>query len=143
LAKKKGLATILVTNGNLLEAPAKEILALTDATNVDLKCFSSATYERILGGQLEVVKNFIRIAYSLCHLEVTSLLVPGVLDDPKEMEGIASFLYGIDPKIPLHITPYHPAFRWNLQPLSPEQVSRIIKPAADMLEFVHCESLAR
>ena len=113
LARLRGLKNILVTNGNLLETPAKDILALTDAVNVDLKCYSSTSYHKILGGELEVVKNFIRIAYELCHLEVTSLLVPGVLDSSEEIEGIAAFLSSLSREIPLHITAYHPAFSWK------------------------------
>lgn len=137
LAKRRGLKTILVTNGNLLEAPAKDILALTDATNVDLKCFSGPTYRRILGGDLELVKNFIRIAHSLCHLEVTSLLVPGVLDSADEIEGIASFLGSLSRDIPLHITAYHPAYRWIKPPLPKEEIDRIAAPATEHLKYVY------
>ena len=113
LARKRGLKTILVTNGNLLEKPALDILSLTDATNVDLKSFSSHIYHEILGGELKVVLNFIRMAFSLCHLEVTSLLVPGVLDSQSQIEGISGFLSSISRSIPLHITAYHPAYRWK------------------------------
>jgi len=137
LAKSRGLKTILVTNGNLLETPAKDILALTDATNVDLKCYSASTYHKILGGELEVVKNFIRIAHSLCHLEVTSLLVPGVLDSAGQIEGIASFLASLSRDIPLHITPYHPAYHWKEPALPMAEMKRIAAPATEHLNYVY------
>ena len=118
LARQHGLKTILVTNGNILNKPAGDILSLTDAANIDLKSFSASTYHSILGGELEIVKNFIRVAHALCHVEVTSLLVPGILDSPDQIEGIASFVASISRQIPIHITPYHPAFRYKAPPSS-------------------------
>lgn len=137
LAHERGLATILVTNGNLLEPPAKDILSLTDATNVDLKCFSTTTYHELLGGELKVVQNFIRIAASLCHVEVTSLLVPGVLDNAADMEGIAGFLASISRSLPLHITAYRPEFQWNLAPLTADKMKEIARPAFEKLDYVY------
>lgn len=138
LARAKNLKTVLVTNGNLLEGPARDILAQTDATNIDLKSFSATTYRKTLGGNLEVVKKFIRIAHdSGCHVEVTSLLVPGVLDQRAEIEGIADFIASISRSIPLHITPYHPAWRWDREPLTPLQRERCAAPAFGRLDHVY------
>lgn len=137
LARRRGLKTVLVTNGNLLESPARDILSLTDATNIDLKSYSAATYHEKLGGELETVKKFIQIAHSSCHAEITSLLVPGILDDPEQIEGIAAFLGAISRDIPLHITPYHPAYRWSLPPLSGQEMERIAAPAFKHLDFVY------
>ncbi len=138
LARAKNLKTILVTNGNLLEVPARDILALTDATNVDLKSYSATTYRKVLGGNLEVVKKFIRMAHvSGCHVEVTSLLVPGVLDQGAEIAGIADFIASVSRGIPLHITPYHPAWRWNREPLPLRQMEHCAAPAFERLDYVY------
>ncbi len=138
LARAQGIKTILVTNGNLLEVPARDILALTDATNVDLKSYSAATYHKVLGGNLETVKKFIQIAHrSGCHVEVTSLLVPGVLDRRGEIEGIADFIASVSPAIPLHITPYHPAWHWDKEPLSMLQREHCAAPAFERLDYVY------
>jgi pyruvate formate lyase activating enzyme len=45
LCRREGIANVLVTNGCVNPGPAAEILALADAANVDLKCFSAETYE--------------------------------------------------------------------------------------------------
>jgi len=137
MAHESGLATILVTNGNLLPEPATDILSLTDATNVDLKCYSASTYHSVLGGELEVVKKFIQIAARNCHVEVTSLLVPGILDTEAQMRGIAEFLAQISRHLPLHITAYRPEFQWSRPPLSAAQMRAIAAPAFDLLENVH------
>lgn len=136
-ARKLGIKTVLVTNGNILDRPAMDILALTDATNIDLKCFSPAVYLKTLGGKLETVENFIRIAHSLCHTEVTSLLVPGILDDPRQIEGISIFLASISKAIPLHITSYYPAFHWNHEALTASRMEAIAAPAYTYLDNVH------
>lgn len=137
IAHEKGLATILVTNGNLLAGPAHDLLSLTDATNVDLKCFSATTYHSVLGGELKTVQNFIRTAAELSHVEVTSLLVPGVLDDKAQMEGIADFLSAISRAIPLHITAYRPEFHWSEPPLSSSKMREIARPAFEKLDYVY------
>jgi len=136
-ARKRGIRTVLVTNGNILPGPARDILELTDATNVDLKCFSSKTYHNILGGELETVENFIRIAHSLCHTEVTSLLVPGIFDEPGQMEAVSTFLASVSRDIPLHITSYHPAFRWNRPSLSAATTEAAAAPAFAKLNKVY------
>ncbi len=137
LARRRGLKTILVTNGNILDKPAHDILSLTDATNVDLKSFSAPIYQKFLGGELEIVENFIRIAHSLCHVEVTSLLVPEILDSPEQMEGIASFLASISRRIPLHITPYHQAFMYSLAPMTADRMEEVAAPAYGCLDHVY------
>lgn len=136
-ARRRGLKTILVTNGNLQKAPAEDILSLCDAANVDLKCYSEATYRDRLGGELEAVKYFIQKAYDICHVEVTSLLVPGILDTAEQIEGIASFVNSISRTIPLHITSYRPVFRFDLPPLSAAQARRAAAPAFGLLDFVY------
>ncbi|MDP2790340.1 MAG: radical SAM protein [Rectinemataceae bacterium] len=137
LARQHGLKTILVTNGNILDMPARDILSLTDATNVDLKSFSASTYHNVLGGELETVMNFIRIAHSLCHVEVTSLLVPRILDSPEQVESIATFIASISRSIPLHITPYHQAFRYKDSPVSVERMESLAALAYDRLDHVY------
>lgn len=137
LAREAGLKTILVTNGKVLDAPARDILALTDATNIDFKSAVDETYTNILGGSLSTVKNFIQIAAHSCHTEITTLIVPGISDDPGQVRNIASFIQSINPAIPLHLTPYFPAHRWTSPCLSPRRMEEIARPAYELLERVY------
>lgn len=137
LAKAANLATILVTNGLICSEPAQALLKLTDAVNVDMKTASEERYKTILGGDLQTVKIFIQIAHRTSHLEVTSLLVPGILEKPSEIRIIAEFLASISPQIPLHITPYHPDFKYTPLPFSYSQMQEIAKPAFKLLDYVH------
>ncbi|MDR3019284.1 MAG: radical SAM protein, partial [Treponema sp.] len=65
LARRHGIANVLVTNGCINAKPAAEVLTLTDAANVDLKCFSKETYKNCLGSGsdgLQTVLDFITLA---------------------------------------------------------------------------------
>lgn len=136
-AHDRGLKTILVTNGNVLPEPARDLLLHTDATNVDLKTADAAIYRNLLGGEIKVVKKFIQIAAELCHVEVTSLAVPGVLDSVVQIEEIAQFLASISPDIPLHITRYRPAWKFSRPPLSPATIYSMGEAARRHLKYVY------
>jgi pyruvate formate lyase activating enzyme len=137
LARKRGLKTILVTNGCINQEPAQRLLELCDAANVDLKSDSAIVYKEKLGGDLKIVQQFIQTAAGLCHLEITSLLVPGILDKPGQIEAIARFIASVSARIPLHITAYHPAFRWQEPSLSRKLAEAVAQPAFGLLEYVH------
>ena len=115
LAREKGLKNVLVTNGSVTEKVLDEILPYIDAMNIDLKGFSQEYYDYV-GGDLKTVKKFIEKAAKSCHVEVTTLLVPGKNTDPEEIEELAKFLASIDPDIPLHLTRYFPRYREVLPP---------------------------
>lgn len=136
-ARSKGLKTILVTNGNLLPEPARAVLAYTDATNVDFKSADPKLYRALLGGNLSAVREFIRIAHEFCHVEITSLAVPGVLDSPKAIETISKYLSEISEDIPLHITSYHPAWHYHASPLPASTLSAMREAALRHLRHVY------
>ena len=142
LASEAGLYNVLVTNGCLLEAPARELLALTDAANVDLKCWSAEAYRSALGGDLETVLAFIRLAAGLCHLEVTTLVVPGLSDAEADIEGIAKFLAGLSPDIPLHLSAYHPDWKAEEPPTEGRVLEALAALAAERLRYVYVGNLA-
>ena len=102
----------------------EELLPYIDAMNIDLKGFSSAYYRR-LGGDLETVLAFIRRAAKDCHVELTTLIVPGENDSEEEMEQEAQWIASIDPKIPLHVTRFFP--RYRMQDREATDVERILR----------------
>lgn len=76
LVQESGMKNVLVTNGSASLEVLEEILPLIDAMNIDLKGFREETYRR-LGGDLQTVLRFIRRAAVNCHVELTTLVVPG------------------------------------------------------------------
>ena len=103
LLRQAGLKTVLVTNGHINKEPLIDLLPLIDAMNVDLKGFSQEYYDYV-GGSFDCVKQTIATAYDKCHIEVTTLIVPGKNDSAEQMEAEASWLASLSPKIPLHIS---------------------------------------
>lgn len=111
LVKRAGMKNVIVTNGSVTDRVLNEILPVTDAMNIDLKGFTD-TYYSSLGGSLNTVKHFIERAASACHVELTTLIVPGENDTPEEMEELAAWVASLNPKIPLHVTRFFP--RWRM-----------------------------
>ena len=124
LAHSQGLKNVLVTNGSAHLSILEELLPYIDAMNIDLKGFSSAYYRR-LGGDLETVLAFIQRAAKDCHVELTTLIVPGENDSEEEMEREAQWIASIAPKIPLHVTRFFP--RYRMQDREATDVGRILR----------------
>ena len=119
LARSAGLKTVLVTNGTCELNILEQILRYIDAMNVDLKGFSEEYY-RMCGGNLQEVKEFIERAAQKCHVEVTTLIVPGCNDSDAEMEELSDWLSWISYGLPLHVTRYFPRFKMTT-PATPVQ----------------------
>ena len=136
IAHNRGIKNVLVTNGYLNPSPAGELLSLMDGVNVDLKSFDNTFYHK-LGGKLEPVKEFIKIASELTHLEVTTLIIPGENDSESEIMSIAEFIADIDRNIPLHLSCYYPVHKYNTPATSVESVLSLAKNAEKLLNFVY------
>ena len=110
LVKERGMDNILVTNGSASVEVLEELLPYVDAMNIDLKGFRQEYYRK-LGGDLEMVKEFIARAARSCHVELTTLIVPGENDLPEEMEQEAMWIGSVGEEIPLHVTRFFPRYR--------------------------------
>jgi pyruvate formate lyase activating enzyme len=146
-ARKAGIANVLVSNGCVNPEAAAEILPLTDAANIDLKCFSEETYKKTLGGDLGAVNAFIRMAVEKgVHLELTTLIVTGMNDSVDELDKCASFIAELETgekKVPWHLSAYHPDYKWQAQATSPHAVMAAVNAAKERVSFVYSGNIAR
>ena len=115
LAKTQGLRTVLVTNGCAVEEVWAALLPYTDAMNIDLKAFHEGFYREIRG-DLETVKRNIIAASRRCHVELTTLIVPGKNDTFEEMAALAEWVNSVDPGITLHVTRFFPRHHMTDRP---------------------------
>ena len=129
LVHEAGMKNVLVTNGTAELPILEELLPYIDAMNIDLKAFRPELY-KWLGGDLQTVMNFITRAAQESHVELTSLIVPGKNDSLEDMEREASWIAGIDPDIPLHITRYFPRHRMS-EPPTQISLMRELKSVAE------------
>jgi pyruvate formate lyase activating enzyme len=148
LARKGGIANVLVTNGCVNSEAAKEILSLTDAANIDLKCFSPETYRSLLGGNLKTVLDFITLAVETgVHTEITTLVVPGLNDGEGELEDCAAFIAGLVRDrgglgaVPWHLSAYHPDYRWKAPPTEGRRLREAARRAKKRLRHVYTGNL--
>jgi len=136
-AKKNGLKNVLVTNGCFCEAPLREILPDIDALNIDLKAFNQKFYQKI-SGDLETVKQAIKIASETNHVEVTTLIVPGENDSEAEIRALSQWLGSLRKTIPLHLSRFFPRYEMtDRNPTDIADVYHLVDIARESLEFVY------
>ncbi len=146
LAHAKGLKNVLVTNGTAETSVLEKLLPYIDAMNVDLKGFTDRYYEKVLGGNREMVMNFIERAVKDTHVELTTLIIPGENDTEGEMQELTAWVSNlrdrhgelIGRQVPLHISRFFPRFHMTDRPATDvEKVYRLAEVARQKLEYVY------
>ena len=150
LAKEQGLQTVLVTNGTAELPVLQEILPYIDAMNIDLKGFTDRYYNGFLGGNRQQVMDFIKEAVRHCHVELTTLIVPGENDSEEEMRALSRWVASlkdaeertIGSGIPLHISRFFPRFHLqDRKATDVKSIYRLVQIARETLKYVypgHC-----
>lgn len=139
LSHEKGMLNVLVTNGCAELSVIDEISPYIDAMNIDLKGFTDKYYNDTLGGNRDMVMRFIEKAVTICHVELTTLIIPGENDSEDEMREITSWISDLkrvyDNKtgadVPLHISRFFPRFKMT------------DRPATDVAHIYHLADIAR
>jgi pyruvate formate lyase activating enzyme len=113
LAHEAGLANVLVTNGYMTTKMLDLVHPYLDAANVDLKAFRDETYRKYVGARLQPVLDNLKAMRQLgIWLEVTTLVVSGINDDPAELRDAVQFiLHELGADTPWHISRFFPAYR--------------------------------
>ena len=137
LVHEAGLKNVVVTNGCVELRILEEILPYIDAMNIDLKGFTESYY-KMVGGDLETVKGFIEKAVLGCHVELTTLIVPGENDSEEDMDREARWIASLSGDIPLHITRFFPRYKMkDKMPTEPESIYRLKEIAERHLKYVY------
>ena len=146
LAHEAGLKNVLVTNGTAELAVLEELGPYIDAMNIDLKGFTGRYYREVLGGDLDTVRRFIERAVRLCHVELTTLIVPGENDSEEEMRALSGWAAALRDEdggcigkgIPLHVSRFFPRFRMTDRAATDvRRVYRLADIARESLDHVY------
>lgn len=126
LAKDRGIKNTMHSCGYINPEPLKELLKYMYAVNVDLKGFSQEFYAKMgsfaeLAPVLETLKT---IKNQGVWLEITNLVIPGLNDDPKQIEQMCRWIKeNLGDEVPLHFSRFMPAFK--LQNLTPTPTEKL------------------
>jgi pyruvate formate lyase activating enzyme len=126
LAHAAGIANLYITNGYMTGEMLDLIHPYLDAANVDLKSFRQRTYTRYTGAGLQPVLDSLKKIKDLgIWLEVTTLIVPGVNDDPAELTDMAAFIAGeLGTDTPWHLSRFFPHYHMPDTPPTPPSILR-------------------
>jgi len=121
LAQSQGLKNIFVTNGYMSTEALDMISPWLDAANVDLKAFTDEFYKKQcnsrLGPVLETLRKMKRLGV---FVEVTTLLIPRLNDDPGELGELAAFIVNdLGDDTPWHVSRFHPTYKLLDRPPTP------------------------
>ena len=145
LACEAGMKNVLVTNGMASLDVLEEIAPYIDAMNIDLKGFTDRFYEDVLGGNRKMVMDFIAAAAKRCHVEITTLIIPGENDTEEEMAELSRWIAGLETagggsgtEIPLHVSRFFPRHRMTDRDATEvELVYRLAEVARTHLKYVY------
>ena len=146
LVHRLGMLNVLVTNGTASSEVAEELLPYIDAANIDLKGFTERYYKEVLKGDLQMVKAFITRAVKSCHVELTTLIVPGENDSDEEIRELTSWIAELKdvngktagPDIPLHISRFFPRFHMtDREATDVGRIYHLAEAAREKLKYVY------
>jgi len=127
IARQNGIFNLWVSNGFINHEPLLALCKVMDAANVNLKSFSDKLYRKLNGGRLQPVLNTFKTMHDQgVHFEMTTLVVPGYVDDPEMIKSMCGWiLKNLGPDHPLHFLRFFP--RYKLDRLPPTPVSKLTK----------------
>ena len=126
LAHTTGLSNVFATNGYMSDEMLSAFWPFLDAANVDIKAFQDKTYKRFVGARLQPVLDAAKTMRALrIWLEVTTLIIPGINDDPAELRDLTRFIVDeLGPGTPWHISRFFPAHQMTDRPPTPVETMK-------------------
>ena len=149
IVRDMGMVNVIVTNGTADLSVLEELAPYIDAMNIDLKGFTDRYYNEVLGGDRQMVMDFITEAVKRCHVELTTLIVPGENDSEDEIRQLSAWVAGLKDvngqdgsgggeSIPLHISRFFPRFNMtDRKATDVRQIYRLADIARENLRYVY------
>ena len=132
-ARAAGIRNVLVSNGYLTSRALALLGPFLDGANIDLKAFSDGFYRKYCSARLQPVLETIAAVKAMgIWLEVTTLLIPGLNDEPRQIAELVGFLRGLDRDIPWHVSRFFPQYHMeDIPPTDAESICRYLRLAED------------
>lgn len=108
LAREAGIHTTLDTSGFVGHKASDALLDLTDLVLLDIKSFSPMTHKMVTGVCVDQTLKFAkRLDARGQPMWIRFVLVPGLTDDEKNIEGLAAFAASLSNVARVEILPFH------------------------------------
>ena len=145
LAKEHKMKNVIVTNGFIKEEPLKYILPYLDAMNIDVKAFTEDFYQKVAHGSLAPVLDTAEKAKEFgCHVEITTLLIPGLNDSEGEIKRLVEWVASaLGRDTPVHFSRYFPNYKMKIESTPIEVLERAREIALEKLDYVYLGNLGR
>jgi pyruvate formate lyase activating enzyme len=113
ISRKLSIKNVMVTNGYIASEAIDQVYENMNAANIDLKSFNPEFYEKLTLSRLEPILSSIKKIRELNKwIEITTLIIPGSNDSPKEITRICEWILAeLGPDVPLHLSAFHPAHK--------------------------------
>ncbi|MCF7926115.1 MAG: AmmeMemoRadiSam system radical SAM enzyme [Candidatus Izimaplasma sp.] len=137
LAKQHNLKNVWVTNGFFTKETREKILPFVDAFNIDLKAADDHTYKTMMNARLDPVLDNIKALYKAKkHLEITTLIIPGMNDSTKQLNKMGELIKEYaSTDVPWHLSRFFPSYLMKNKPKTPRKTMKKAKYIADDLGF--------
>lgn len=130
-AKELGLHTALDTSGYLGARAGDALLDDVDLVLLDIKCIDPERYRQLTRRPLEPTLRFAeRLAARGQRVWLRYVLVPGLTDDPRDVEGLARYAAGMGNVERVEVLPYHRLGEWKYAELGLEYPLEGVEPPA-------------
>src|SRR5215472_12312915 len=140
-ARELGLHTAVETSGFLGDRVDDDFLSGLNLVLLDIKSSDPETYRKVTGRDLAPTLRFAeRLAKVGKPVWVRFTLVPGLTDDPKNVEGIARFVAPMKNVEWVEIQPFHQlgAFKWKAMDLD-YKLSDTTPPPPELVDRVRAQ----
>ncbi len=114
--KERGLHVALDTNGYRGDHVSDELMADVDLWLLDIKAFGDKLHRRVTGQSNAPVLDFARrLSAAGERMWIRFVLVPGLTDDPDDIEGLADFVATLKGVERVEVLRFHQmgAFKWK------------------------------
>ena len=146
LARIEGLKNIMHSSGYINEEPLRQLAKYLDAANIDLKAFTNEYYVKMSEATLEPVLRSLKVLREEgVHLEITTLILPGLNDDEDSMIKMCLWIKeNLGEDTPLHISRFFPMYKMiSLNPTPVATLERLRRLAVDSgLKYVYIGNVA-
>jgi pyruvate formate lyase activating enzyme len=128
LAKEAGLKNIWVSNGFMSLKTLELITPYLDAANIDYKGREEIYHQMTLGSE-EIIKRNLKFLYEhQAHIEITTLVIPEVNDNPADLKEIAQFISNeLNETVPWHLSRFFPTWKLMNKRITPVSTLKMAK----------------